>query len=1080
MLSLQDSASLSTSSSSRIGSPIKKLLKQDFEKHRLSQSFKGISMHRDKGLIFILALIIGCRCTVASFIEKCNFQSSSEYIVQAMLLIIVGFLYFSYQYQGHYKQYIHLVAIPFLLTIVAKKHYDRDESHFHLGECFCTFLLIMVFSSLNSPLKYYTVQAINILCIGTFYIIMLFRYGLKEISFEFYHNMSISLALIAFIHKQKESLSRINFINNSLSQMKERKWKSILSQLTEGVLILEQSESQDKPQIFFSNQSLIELVMNKANRQNIITKRTLQQPKEFFSLHQQNKILQTGESSEQYFQDDKIQTKKSLNVNNKDEKLIQQEHLTYSHGANLNSDTSQNQSNRQQTHKLSEYIHKLFEDIKESKTGSIEKQFIKISNSKKVLELQITKIEDSNPQVLFLFKEVSSYKKLQFTKTKEKFTNLFLNTTAHNLFTPINGMIGISQMLENEVQNNPQALRYIGMVNNCLSGLVFTVHNIMELSKIRLKNFRSKARYINIYEKIETIFDIFEDQIVQKNIYINSECSDILINTDIEIDEPSVKYTRPQDTITIKAKLVTHNEMLSQIDLLKRDIQQDCGGTNSNYQTGSDMSLLSMTSPIGYGSQEQGEYLKMSITDTGLGMKEDVIKGLFQLFGNAKMSNNNINQQGIGLGLTVSSQICKQLGGSLHIVRSQPQIGTKLVFFLPVQMHNHLENTFSNINQINQNRHVVKIQVDSDHTNSQYISSQSSRSESFIARKQNANHLIINTEMSEDTPIQRRSYRLTKKVSKKKGNLKSQFCKNDQDMDLLEQDPSFSDDQEDIKESLIANYDSEDEIVRAQSDSDLQVRSFQEMKNPFASFSNSNKNNGSASNDPLEDGYNSVESPIFQKTELQIQSSSTQLGGLFQINNSNKILETKPSDILIVDDTVFNIEVLQMMFFNQYELTCDVAFSGEEALRKIQERTFKNDMQPYKLVIMDINMPGMDGVICNKKLKQFFFENYIQDPSYVVAHTAIPQEQFGDYNLKGFDDFLSKPVFSTKLDQIVFKVLGVQPRAFQSMNVKLSEPLFKEEQDQNVFKRQSTAGNNDRFYNSQGKLMQSRSIIQIK
>ncbi len=38
--------------------------------------------------------------------------------------------------------------------------------------------------------------------------------------------------------------------------------------------------------------------------------------------------------------------------------------------------------------------------------------------------------------------------------------------------------------------------------------------------------------------------------------------------------------------------------------------------------------------------QENQEYLKVSIKDTGIGMKEDVIRGLFQLFGNSKMSNN--------------------------------------------------------------------------------------------------------------------------------------------------------------------------------------------------------------------------------------------------------------------------------------------------------------------------------------------------------------------------------------------------------------------------------------------------------
>ena len=163
----------------------------------------------------------------------------------------------------------------------------------------------------------------------------------------------------------------------------------------------------------------------------------------------------------------------------------------------------------------------MFKELKNAKNGSSHHEFIKLSNSKKVLELQATKIEDSNAQVLFLFKEVSSYKKLQTTKTKEKFTNLFLNTTAHNLFTPIHGMIGISQMLEQEVLNNPQALKYIQMVNDCLSGLVFTVHNIMELSKIRLGNFQSKTRPINIYQKIQTILDIFEDQINQKKLSIH-------------------------------------------------------------------------------------------------------------------------------------------------------------------------------------------------------------------------------------------------------------------------------------------------------------------------------------------------------------------------------------------------------------------------------------------------------------------------------------------------------------------------------------------------------------------------------
>lgn len=74
-----------------------------------------------------------------------------------------------------------------------------------------------------------------------------------------------------------------------------------------------------------------------------------------------------------------------------------------------------------------------------------------------------------------------------------------------------------------------------------------------------------------MYEKIQTIFETFEDQVNQKNLNITTECTDILINTEIEVDEPrlglilfnilnnSIKYTRPNDTIRVKAKLVSHD-----------------------------------------------------------------------------------------------------------------------------------------------------------------------------------------------------------------------------------------------------------------------------------------------------------------------------------------------------------------------------------------------------------------------------------------------------------------------------------------------------------------------------------------
>jgi hypothetical protein len=40
------------------------------------------------------------------------------------------------------------------------------------------------------------------------------------------------------------------------------------------------------------------------------------------------------------------------------------------------------------------------------------------------------------------------------------------------------------------------------------------------------------------------------------------------------------------------------------------------------------------------------------------------------------------------------------------------------------------------------------------------------------------------------------------------------------------------------------------------------------------------------------------------------------------------------SPVLIVDDTVFNIKILEMIFQSKYKITADQAVSGEEALMK--------------------------------------------------------------------------------------------------------------------------------------------------
>ena len=95
----------------------------------------------------------------------------------------------------------------------------------------------------------------------------------------------------------------------------------------------------------------------------------------------------------------------------------------------------------------------------------------------------------------------------------------------------------------------------------------------MELSKIRLNNFKTFPKHINIQEKLNTIIDIFDDLIEQKSLDVKIKCSDTLQQVPIELDEArfgliifniinnAAKYTKQGDSITISARLVKQNEM---------------------------------------------------------------------------------------------------------------------------------------------------------------------------------------------------------------------------------------------------------------------------------------------------------------------------------------------------------------------------------------------------------------------------------------------------------------------------------------------------------------------------------------
>ncbi|MEM7131392.1 MAG: response regulator [Chloroflexota bacterium] len=115
---------------------------------------------------------------------------------------------------------------------------------------------------------------------------------------------------------------------------------------------------------------------------------------------------------------------------------------------------------------------------------------------------------------------------------------------------------------------------------------------------------------------------------------------------------------------------------------------------------------------------------------------------------------------------------------------------------------------------------------------------------------------------------------------------------------------------------------------------------------------------------------------------------------------ANKQAPLNTLKILVVEDNLVNQKVV-LALLKKSGYHADVAVNGVEALVALRER-------PYDLILMDINMPEMDGVEATQHIRT---EWPTSEQPHIIAVTANAmkgdRERFLD---AGMDDYVSKPI----------------------------------------------------------------------
>ncbi len=114
------------------------------------------------------------------------------------------------------------------------------------------------------------------------------------------------------------------------------------------------------------------------------------------------------------------------------------------------------------------------------------------------------------------------------------------------------------------------------------------------------------------------------------------------------------------------------------------------------------------------------------------------------------------------------------------------------------------------------------------------------------------------------------------------------------------------------------------------------------------------------------------------------------------IEDKISIDKLKNKRVLVVDDNTINLLVTKKTL-ESHNILVDVATNGQEGLDKIM-------IMDYDIVLMDVNMPIMDGIEATKKIRE------LQKPVIVIALTAVTQDEQDDrFKSAQFNDSIVKP-----------------------------------------------------------------------
>ncbi|KLU67312.1 signal transduction histidine-protein kinase BarA [Desulfosporosinus acididurans] len=515
----------------------------------------------------------------------------------------------------------------------------------------------------------------------------------------------------------------------------------------------------------------------------------------------------------------------------------------------------------------------------------------------------------------------------------------FLANMSHEIRTPMNGIIGYIELLSAMPLEREQA-SYIAEVKASTDALLVLVNDILDYSKIEAGKMLIDNIPFNLHRLIEDAVSLFSPKAHGKGIEI---LSFIAAGVPSQVQGDPARLRQVMNNIIGNAVKFTDQ---GEVTLKARALKED------------DDKVL----------------LQIDVQDTGIGISEEDMQRLFQVFTQADASTTR-KYEGTGLGLAISRRIMDLMGGSISV---DSQINKGSTFTITLEMKKS------------------KIIIGNEKHQLLYTSLKGLKI--MIVDDNESNRMIFREYLKEFG---------CEIISVTNGREGLEFLQGLDDENLL---PQF----------ILVDY-----MMPGMNGLEFgqQVMEDKKFSHIKLILLNSAVLQGEARLTKTMGFYGYISKPV-RKLELLDAIS----GFAFPKAAAAKEEQVRPytimedrqqaSDIsiLLVEDKVIN-QRLEMIMLNKLGFSADLASNGKQAVELCDTKT-------YNIILMDCQMPVMDGYEATGKIRKLSLFN---KNSPVIAMTAHAMGGDRDKCLAaGMNDYISKPITLVMLKEKINKYLQAE------------------------------------------------------